>query len=307
MKKILVTNLMMLADEARFTSLLENYSFEVIVKRPKQFFDEKACLSLVGEIDGWLAGDDIISAKVIEKALPRLKVISKWGTGLDSIDLKAAAQLGVPVHNTPAAFQDAVAEVALSYMLELARSVIRTDRLIREGEWPKSPSSGLMKKTVGIIGFGAIGQGIAKRASAFDMNVCFYDPYATNKSNSPHTKSDSVKELLEQSDYVCLACNLSKENIHIMNAQTLSFMKKGAFIINVARGPLIKEDDLIDALTKGHIGGAGLDVFENEPLSLTSPLRDLNNVILGSHNANNVSSVVEDVHENTIANLVKYF
>ena len=307
MKKILVTNLMMLADEARFISLLENYNFEVIMKRPKQFFDEEACLSLVGEIDGWLAGDDVISAKVIEKALPRLKVISKWGTGLDSIDQKAAAQLGVPVHNTPAAFQDAVAEVALSYMLELARSVIRTDRLIRKGEWPKSSSSGLMKKTVGIIGFGAIGQGIAKRASAFDMNVCFYDPYATNVSNGPHTKSDSIKDLLEQSDYVCLACNLSKENIHIINAQTLSFMKMGAYIINVARGPLINEGDLINALATGHIGGAGLDVFENEPLSLTSPLRDFDNVILGSHNANNVSSVVEAVHENTIANLVKYF
>jgi D-3-phosphoglycerate dehydrogenase len=177
MKKNLLTNLLMLAEEECFVAIIEEKGFNVIVKRPPQFFEEDACLDIVEDIDGWLAGDDVVTAAVMDKVLPRLQVISKCGTGLDSIDLDAARALDLPVLNTPAAFQNAVAKVALSYMLELARNVVRSDRHICDGQWPKSPSLGLMGQSLGVIGFGAIGQGIAKRAAAFNMDINFYDPY----------------------------------------------------------------------------------------------------------------------------------
>tara|TARA_A100001015_G_scaffold139966_1_gene155219 strand:- start:2688 stop:3611 length:924 start_codon:yes stop_codon:yes gene_type:complete len=305
MKTILLTNLMMLAEEKRFVSILEAKGFKVILRRPFQFFDEAACLEMVGEIDGWLAGDDVITAVVLDKAKPRLKVISKWGTGLDTIDLKAAKERGLPVHNTPAAFKDAVAEVALSYMIELARGVIRTDQQIRKGQWPKTPSLGLMGQSLGIIGFGAIGRGVAKRAAAFDMDIRFYDPYFKGKDEATFQQMDMLEDLLEKSQFVCLSCNNSPENYHLMNEARLAMMPKGSYLINVARGPLVKEEALVEAIKLGHISGAGLDVFEVEPLPETSPLRDLDNVLLGSHNANNVVSVVEAVHESTLNNLYK--
>ena len=302
MKTILLTNLMMLAEEERFVAILEEKGFNVIVKRPLQFFDEDACLDMVGDIDGWLAGDDAITAHVMDKALPRLKVISKWGTGLDSIDLNAARARDLPVLNTPAAFKDAVAEVALGYMIELARNVVRTDQHIRDGQWPKTPSLGLMGQSLGVIGFGAIGQGIAKRAAAFNMDINFYDPYFKGGAE-PYQQMKTLEDMLKVSRFVCLACNMSPENHHLINENTLAAMPDGSYLINVARGPLVKEDALIEKIKAGHIHGAGLDVFEVEPLPSSSTLRKMDNVLLGSHNANNVTSVVEAVHTNTLNNL----
>ena len=296
----------MLAEQDRFVSMLEAKGFKVIVNKPQQFFDEAECLQMVGEIDGWLAGDDEITAAVMDKALPRLKVISKWGTGLDSIDLEAAAERKLPVKNTPAAFKDAVAEVAMSFMIELARGLIRADRDIRDGYWPKTPSSGLMGQSLGIIGFGAIGQGIAKRAAAFDMDIFFYDPYFKGTISPSFQHCNNLEELLRNSRFVCLACNLSPENHHLMNEKTLGLMLDGSYLINVARGPLVKEEALVKLMHSGRIIGAALDVFEVEPLPLSSPLRRMKNVILGSHNANNVTSVVEAVHTNTLRNLFEF-
>lgn len=300
--RVLLTNLMMLAEERRFVGLLAERGVEVVVARPEQFCSEAECMQLVGEIDGWLAGDDKVTASVLDAALPRLKVISKWGTGLDSIDLLAAAERGVPVYNTPAAFRDAVAEVALAFMLELARNTVRNDNEIRQGAWPKARSPGLVDKHLGLVGFGAIGQGIAKRAQAFAMNVSFFDPFYAG-AEGEERRCETLPDLLKDIDYLCLACNMSPENYHIIGAAELALMPQGASVVNVARGPLIDEKALIGALQSGHIGGAGLDVFEVEPLPMDNPLRRLENVVLGSHNANNVVSVVEKVHANTLANL----
>lgn len=300
--KVLLTNMMMLAEEARFVRLLEAEGLTVKIMRPEQFFDETQCLQMVGDIDGWLAGDDQITASVMDAALPRLKVISKWGTGLDSIDLGAASDRGIAVFNTPAAFKDAVAEVALAFMLELARGVVRSDAKIRAGHWPKNASAGLVGKRLGLVGFGAIGQGIARRAAGFDMEVSFCDPYFSGDPGH-FVQESALSDMLSTVDYLCLACNLSPENFHLIGDKELNLMMAGSYVINVARGPLIDEAALARALAAGHIGGAGLDVFEQEPLPQFSPLRSLENVILGSHNANNVSSVVEHVHQNTLNNL----
>ena len=294
---------MMLADERRFVNLLKEQGLNPIVARPQQFFNEAECLELVGDIDGWLAGDDQVSAQVIDKAMPRLKVISKWGTGLDSFDLAAAEERGLPVCNTPAAFKDAVAEIAIGYMLELARHIGKTNLMVRRGKWPKIQTQGLVSKTLGLIGYGAIGQAIATRASSFQMPVKFFDPFFVGDPLPGQSQVKTLEDLLSNSDYVCLACNLSSDNHHLINQDTIAMMKNGAFLVNVARGPLVDEAALITALEQQHLAGAGLDVFEVEPLPETSALRGIDTVILGSHNANNVASVVEGVHQNTLNNL----
>jgi len=303
-KRILVSNIMMLNERPRFEAEIRARGWEPVFPEVDQFLDEAACMALAGQFDSWLAGDDRITRAVLEAFLPRLKGIAKWGTGLDSIDLAAAAELGIPVKNSPAAFSEAVAEVAIGYMLMLTRSLLAIDQGVRAGHWPKPRGLGLFGRTLGLIGYGAIGQGIARRARGCGMTVIAHDPpLAAARPDTPDVTFMDVDALMAEADVVALACNLTAENHHIINAARLALMKSDAIVVNVGRGPLVDEAALIAALAAGQIAGAGLDVFEEEPLPLTSPLRHLPNVVLGSHNANNLLSAVEHVHANTLANL----
>jgi D-3-phosphoglycerate dehydrogenase len=299
---VLVTNVMMLKERERFHAALVERGYEPFFADVDQFLSEEQCLTFAGQYDGWLAGDDRVTRSVLEAFVPRLKVISKWGTGLDSIDLAAAADLGVPVLNSPGAFSEAVSEVALGFMLMLTRHLHYVNHEMRQGKWPKPMGLGLYGRQCGVIGFGAIGQGIGRRAAGCGMAVVAYDPVHKEPAN---TKWMAFEELIKTSDVVCLACNLTLENRHLINRDRLRTMKPDAILINVGRGPLIDEAALVEALREGWIAGAGLDVFEVEPLPISSPFRALSNVVLGSHNANNLKSAVEYVHVNTLANLDK--
>jgi len=303
---VLVSNIMMLNEKERFDETIRKCNYEPIWAEADQFLDEKQCLELVGEIDGWLAGDDRITRRVLEKALPRLRIISKWGTGLDSIDLKAAEDLGVPVKNSSGAFANAVAEVAIHYMLSLGRQLVKVDRAVRAGQWPKPQGIELSGGTLGMIGFGAIGQRIAELATCFRMDVLFYDPFVAEPVDIGGKTAHPVQvaELAAQSDYVCLACSYNESNHHIVDDAFLRRLKPTAFVLNVARGPLVDEQALIRALEEKRIAGVGLDVFEAEPLSPDNPLIKMENVVLGSHNANNSRAAVEYVHKNTLDNLI---
>jgi D-3-phosphoglycerate dehydrogenase len=305
LKRVLVTNIMMLNERERFDREIRDRGYFPVWATVEQYLSEAQCLDLVGDIDGWLAGDDRITRLVLERALPRLKVISKWGTGIDSIDLEAARDLGVPVKNSPAAFAGAVAEVALYFMLSLGRQLVEVDRGVRAGHWPKPQGQELHGRTLGLIGFGAIGRRIGELALAFGMKVIFYDPFVTAETplggSVAHPRS--VEALAAESDYLCLACSYNKGNHHIVNDALLQKMKPGAFVINVARGPLVDQQALVAALQQGRVAGAGLDVFEIEPLPANDPLMAMSNVILGSHNANNGRAAVEHVHLNTLNNL----
>lgn len=308
--QVLVSNLMMLKERARFESAIEEKGWEPVFAEVDQFLSEEQCLQYAGRFDAWLAGDDRVTRHVLSAFLPRLKGIAKWGTGLDSIDLAAARELGIPVLNTPGAFSEAVSEVALGYMLMLTRHLLEVDQAVRRGDWPKPCGLGLYGRVCGLIGFGAIGQGIARRAKGCGMSILAYDPpIRANGGVKEGLLADTVFVELEclvaDSDVVCLACNLTPDNRHIINETQLKAMKKDAILINVGRGPLVDETALIAALIKGEIAGAGLDVFEAEPLPADSPLRTLPNVVLGSHNANNLNSAVEYVHRNTMNNLTK--
>lgn len=304
MKKILVSNIMMLNERERFELKLKEMGYEPVFPEVNQFLKEEELLSMVGDYDGWLAGDDQITRQVLERSLPKLKVIAKWGTGIDSIDLNAAKDLGVPVLNSPGAFKDAVSEVAIGYMLNLSRHIVSIDRNIRKGDWPKPAGVGLVNRKLGIIGFGAIGQGVAERALGLKMDVMAYDSQiAESLAEYPQVDMLSFDDVIAQSDVICLCCNMSPENVHMINEKVIEKMRDGACIINVARGPLIDEDALIKALDTKKLSGAGLDVFEVEPLPVNSKLLSFDNVILGSHNANNLISATEFVHQNTLNNL----
>lgn len=302
---ILVSNLMMLKERDRFDKAIRVIGAEPIWPEVAQYMSEASCMKWAGKIDAWAAGDDRISRAVLKAHLPRLRGIAKWGTGLDSIDLDAAAELGVSVRNTPAAFSNAVSEVALAYMLMLTRNVAMVDAEVRTGGWPKPKGPGLSGRILGQIGFGAIGQGIALRAQACGMEVVAYDPPMQHLGSHAGARLVVLEELLEIADVVAIACNLTPENYHLIDEAALARMKHDAILVNVARGPVVDEAALVSALQAGRIAGAGLDVFEVEPLPTKSPLVSMKNVVLGSHNANNQHAAVEAVHANTMKNLAE--
>lgn len=293
--RVLVSNIMMLKEKPRFDREIRALGYTPVWMDVSQFMDEAACLDAVGDIDGWLAGDDQITRAVLEAARPTLKVIAKWGTGTDSIDKAAAADLGVPVLNSPGAFADAVAECAIGMTLMLTRHLRAIDAAIRAGNWPKPQGIELRGATLGMIGYGAIGRRIAELGQAFGMQVVFHDPFVDG--------SHSPTQVAAAADVLCLACALTPENHHIVNADLLAAMKPSALVVNVARGPLVDEAALIDALRAGRLAGAALDVFETEPLAPDNPLLSMENVVLSSHNANNGLRAVEAVHANTLKNL----
>lgn len=302
--KVLVSNIMMLNERERFDALLRARGMEPVWPEVNQFMTEAQCLELAGQFDGWLAGDDQITAAVLEASLPRLKVISKWGTGIDSIDLAAAKRLGVPVCNSPGAFRDAVSEYAMGLLLTATRRLARTDRLVRQGGWPKGRFPGLTGKTMGVVGYGAIGQGVGQRARGFGMEVIAHDPYMDSAPDG--TPVVSFSQLLADADVICLCCNQTADNYHLLNGAAFEQARDGVIVVNVARGGLIDEAALTAGLQSGKVGAAALDVFETEPLPQDHPLLQFENVAVSSHNANSTIEAIEYVHANTLENLFKH-
>lgn len=302
--RVLVSNLLMVAEAARFRPALEAHGLEPTFRADRQFLREGELLDLLPGFDGMIAGDDELNEKVLSRVAGRLRVISKWGVGLDSIDLAAAERLGIAVYNSPGAFGEAVAEAAMGYLLLLTRQLHRIDREVRRGGWPKPSGRGLRGKVLGLVGLGAIGRETARRARGFGLEILASDVRAELPPEEG-VRLVAFDEVLERSDHLCLACNLTVENHHLIDARALARMKPGACLINVARGPLVDETALVEALERGHLAGAALDVYEHEPLSADHPLTRLDSVILGSHNANNLVEANEQVHRTTIDNLLR--
>ena len=297
--KVLVTAPYFQLVVDKYKKVFEDNSIEVFVPKVNERMSEEELLPLVGGIDGILCGDDKITEKVLAAA-PKLKVIVKWGTGIDSIDKEAAEKRGIPVKNTPNAFTDPVADSVLGYILCFARDIINLDRRMREGIWMKKMTIALNECTLGIIGLGNVGKAVMKRAQAFGMKVIAND--------IKDIKLDCmvpIEKLLAESDFVSMNCDLNPTSRHLINKKTLSMMKPTAYLINAARGPIVDEKALIEALQKGGIDGAALDVFEYEPLSQDSPLRKMENVILSPHNTNGSPKAWERVHENSINSLIE--
>lgn len=289
----------------RFADYFTQSGLTVEIAKVVERLSEEELLPYAGEIDGVISGDDRFNESVLEAFSPRLKVISKWGTGIDSIDQGAAKRLGTQIFNTPDAFIDAVADSVLAYILAFARQLPWMDDRLKAGEWEKIPSVALHECTLGVIGVGRIGKAVLHRAHAFGMNLLGNDILEINADfiKTYELEMTSLMDLLERSDYVSINCDLNPTSRHLIDQIALTRMKKSSVLINTARGPVVEEEALIKALQSGEIAGAGLDVFEDEPLPDNSPLRSMNEVLLGSHNANSSPSAWERVHRNTLRNL----
>lgn len=270
-----------------------------------QQLSEEELIALLPGVDGIIVGDDPLTRAVLLHA-DQLKVISKWGVGVDNIDLAAAEEVGIRVTNTPGMFGDEVADVVIGYLILLARHLHYVDRGVRDGQWPKPEGVSLAGRTIGIVGLGQIGQAVAKRALATGMEVIGTDVSSESAAVAQRSgvKIVDLPELFRHADVVSLNCPLTVENRHMVSEATLATMKHGAWIINTARGGLIHEDALIAALVSGRIGAAALDVFEIEPLPASSPLRQISQVILGSHNGSNTADAVHRTSVRAIDNLI---
>jgi D-3-phosphoglycerate dehydrogenase len=268
---------------------------------------EDELLPLVGDVDGIVCGDDRITARVLDAA-PRLKVIAKWGTGIDSIDLEGARNRGVQVCNTPGAFTDPVADSVLGYVLLFTRRLDAMTSDMREGRWERQPLRAMRECTLGIIGFGNIGRAVARRATAFGMRVLAFDirPLPAQLAVEFGVELVAMDRLLSESDFITLHADLRPDSRHLIDAVRLARVRPSAVLINTARGGLVDECALLAALKDGRIAGAALDVFEDEPLPMQHPLRQLPNVYLSPHNANASPSAAERVHANTISNLLRW-
>ena len=304
---VLLTAPYMIPYVERFKPVFDRYGIQLTVPTVHERMEEVDLLKYAGQFDGAICGDDRYSARVLEACTPRLKVISKWGTGVDSIDADACSRYGVKLCRTVNAFTLPVADSVLGYILAFARRQPWMDREMKSGKWEKIPGRSLGECTLGVIGVGNIGKAVTRRARAFGMKV-----YGTDLVDIDHVfvtetsiEMTDLDALLSQSDFVSVNCDLNVTSYHLINSDTLALMKPEAVLINTARGPIVEEQALIEALQTKRLAGAALDVFEHEPLSLDSPLLKMDNVLLAPHNSNSSPAAWERVHWNTIRNLLE--
>lgn len=296
--RVLVTCPPMLGMMERFKPKFRERGIEVHCPDVVQTLSEQALLELVPQFDGWIIGDDPATRRVFEAGRKgRLKAAVKWGIGVDNVDFAAAQNCGIAVKNTPYMFGREVADVAMSYITALARETFYIDREVRAARWPKPRGISLKDKVVGLVGFGDIGKNIARRARAADMRVIVYDPAVTASSVEEGCKVAKWPGQIDECDFIAFACALTNENRHMLNAEALSKSKPGVRIVNVARGPLIDEAALIEALQCGKVHSVALDVMEVEPLPTESPLRGFERCIFGSHNGSNTNEAVQAASE----------
>lgn len=258
-----------------------------------QQMSEVELLPIIGGYDGVIAGDDSFTRAVLAAA-SRLRVVSKWGVGLDSIDRVAAEELGIVVTNTPNMFDAEVADVTIGYMILLARQLHVIDRQVREGAWPKIEGRSLAGMELGVVGLGGIGLETARRGIVMGMQVrgADPDPVAAARAEGLGVRTAPFDELARSVDILAFNCPLNDATRRMLDARAIASIRPGLLLVNTARGGVIDEPALIEALMSGTVGGAALDVFEQEPLPEQSPLRSMSNVVLGSHNSSNTREAV---------------
>ncbi len=304
--EILITAPYFLPVVGRFAPRLEEAGCRLRVEQVEERATTEQLKEWIPGTHGTICGDDPYTGEVLEVA-DSLRVISKWGTGIDSIDQEACRERDIAVRNTPGAFSLPVADSVLSYILAFARRTPWLDRDLKRGGWRKIPGHSLSEWTLGIVGVGDIGSEVARRAAPFGCRILGSDIVSIPATLKEETGLEQVglEELLGSSDVVSLNCDLNPTSRHLIRAETLALMKPDAYLVNTARGPVVKEEDLVAALREGRLAGAALDVFETEPLPQDSPLRSMDNVLLAPHNANSSPEAWERVHENTVKNLLQ--
>lgn len=270
--------------------------------------EEKDLLPIVHDIHGAVVGDDRFTRDVLKTA-PNLKVISRWGTGLDGIDQIAAEEFDIVVKNIPGAFTEPVADSVLGVMLTFSRRIPWIDGQVREGEWKTFAAKTLKECTLGVIGVGRIGKAVIRRAKAFGMTILGNDIESIPASfvKEIGLEVTGKDEIYRRSDFISLNCDLNPDTRKLIGSREFDLMKTTAVLINYARGEVIDERALIEALKNGEIAGAGLDVFEEEPIDTQNPLLAMDNVILSPHNGHSSPMARENAHKHAIENLFQGF
>lgn len=305
MTKILLTTTSFQDTPGEHHKLLADTGWEVI--RARGPLNEADTLALVGDVDGYICGDDMITRKVLEKARPKLKVLSKYGIGVDKIDVKSCTEFGIPLLFTPGVNHTTVAEHTFLLLLALEKNFLYHTDSTRGGTWKRKTGHELLDKTIGIIGLGRIGKEVAVRANAFGMHPIGYDVYWDDKWAAAHNvqRAASLDEIYAKSDYISLHTNLTPETRDMINTQSIAKMKKGVLILNCARGEIVHTADMVAALKSGQVGGYGTDVLDVEPPPADHPLLKLPNVVCTPHIGSRTAESVQRQAVAAVTNLIR--
>ena len=301
--KVLITPRSFASTSEEPFKILEEKNYQLKRNTSEKPLNNKEMVRLIKDVDGIIIGIDDLSGGLISQAR-NLKVISKYGVGVDNIDLEAATDRGIVVTNTPNANNDAVADLAFALMLALARKIPEVDRETKAGNWKKFIGSSVWKKKIGIIGLGKIGRQVAKRARGFSMEILGYDIFQDEKFAQKYgvTYVD-LETLLKQADYVMLHTPLNDNTRGLISRPELEIMKQNSFLINTSRGGIINEKDLYKALKSKKIQGAALDAYAIEPPH-DSPLKELDNIIMTSHNGAYTEEAIANMGVQAARNLI---
>jgi D-3-phosphoglycerate dehydrogenase len=263
--------------------LLESQGWDIV--RLRGPLNEEQMLEIAGEFDGFLCGDDAITAAVVDKSLPRLKWISKYGIGLDKIDKEYVTSKGIPIGFTPGVNHTTVSEHIFGLMIGLTKKIFESYSYTSKGEWIRPTGNEIMGKRLGIVGMGRIGKEVIKRANAFGMECQAHDIFWDDEFAATHSvhRCADVDELFASSDVISLNCFLDESTTDLVNAASIATMKDGVVIINCARGEVVNTDDMVAALRSGAVGGYGADVLEVEPPPSDHPLFSTPNTAITTH------------------------
>jgi len=266
---------------------------------------ESALRDEIDAYDGVITGFVGLDEETIEAAT-QLQVISQWGIGLDDIDIDAVEQQGISVYNTPGAFSEEIADVVIAYLVLLTRRLHVIDRAVRDGDWPAIRGTSLRDQTLGIVGVGDIGAAVARRGHAHGLDLLGTDiePLDTELQRETGIERVPLEDLFTRADAVSLNCPLTPETRGLVGRDKLDCLGSEGYLINTARGEIVQQGELVDALQEGRIAGTALDVFETEPLPEDHPLTTMENVVLGSHNAGNTTAAVRRTTERAVDNLI---
>ena len=269
---------------------------------------EDEVLAIAGDADAVMVQWAPISRRVIEQ-LTKCQIISRYGVGVDMIDLEAARDHHIPVANVPDFCVEEVATHTLGFLVALGRKIIMQDRLMRQGLWKVvdaiRPVNRFRNQTLGLVGLGRMGKRVAEMAAPLGMRILGYD--IQPPSDPAPVRLADFETVIRESDFLSLHCPLTKDTLHLINAEVLGKMKPGAFLINMARGGVVDTAALLEALSRGQIAGAALDVFEQEPLPPDHPLTKMDNVILTPHLASYSMDAIKQLREDTARNVVEFF
>ena len=307
MKRILLTTTSYQDTPGAHHALLESQGYDIVRERGP--LPEFRMFELAGEFDGFLCGDDDITHEVLTRCQPRLKVISKYGIGLDKIDLSACQEFGIPVLFTPGVNHTTVAEHTFCLMLAHVRNLVDSVIATRAGKWTRLTGHELWQKKIGVIGLGRIGQEMIRRCRGFDMEVHAYGNYWPEEFCAAHqvTRHHSIESLLTTVDILSLHTMLSASSRHLINAERLALLPKGALLLNTSRAELVDSDAVLAALNSGHLSGYAADVMEHEPPAPDAPLLSHPQSLITPHIGSRTYESVPRQAMRATQNLINFF